>query len=80
MKKAAQVRSELLESVGGLLPIFSDVEVFLVTWKGDVNILRASLDLAVTTLAAIERAIGFFLKHERKSLAGAAKHIGGLLG
>ncbi|KAK4104488.1 hypothetical protein N658DRAFT_418442 [Parathielavia hyrcaniae] len=64
VKKAAQVRIDVLESVGGLLPIFSDVEVFLSTWQHDDNIFRASLNLAVTTLATIERAIGFFLKHE----------------
>ena len=67
VKTAAKVRNEVLESVGGLIPIFSDVELFLVTFNGDGNILNASLDLAVTTLAAIEGAIGFFIKNERKS-------------
>ena len=63
---AAQVRSNVLESVGGLIPIFSDVEVFLSTFQGDVSILNISLELAVATLVAIERAIGFFLKNECK--------------
>ena len=63
---AAQVRSNVLESVGGLIPIFSDVEVFLSTFQGDVSILNISLELAVATLLAIERAIGFFLKNECK--------------
>ena len=80
VKKAAQVRADALESVGGLLPIFSDVEVFLATYKGDDNIRKAALELAVATLTAVERAIGFFLKHGRKSRPAAAKHTPGGVG
>ncbi|KAH8788350.1 hypothetical protein F5883DRAFT_531837 [Diaporthe sp. PMI_573] len=64
VKTAARVREQVLEGFDGLVPIFSDVELFLGTFQGDLNIEKASVDLTVTTLAAIERAIGFFVSNE----------------
>ncbi|KAH6617424.1 hypothetical protein F5144DRAFT_586391 [Chaetomium tenue] len=61
---AASVRQQALEAFDGLVPIFSDVEFFLGTFPGDPRIRTASVDLTVTTLDAIERAIGFFISNE----------------
>ncbi|KAH8899100.1 hypothetical protein GQ53DRAFT_878448 [Thozetella sp. PMI_491] len=63
-KNAAKVRQKVLEGFDGLIPIFSDVELFLGTYPKDINILNASLDLTATTLEAVERAIGFFISNE----------------
>jgi hypothetical protein len=64
VKTAARVRQQAVGAFDGLIPIFSDVELFLGTFRGDVRIRRASVDLTVTTLDAIERAIGFFISNE----------------
>ena len=64
VKTAASVREKAVGAFDGLIPIFSDVELFLGTFPGDVRIRRASVDLTVTTLDAIERAIGFFISNE----------------
>lgn len=64
VKTAASVRQQALDAFDGLVPIFSDVELFLGTFPGDPRIRRASVDLTVTTLDAIERAIGFFISNE----------------
>ncbi|KAH7009847.1 hypothetical protein EDB80DRAFT_414775 [Ilyonectria destructans] len=61
---AASVRGQALQGFDGLIPIFSDVEVFLGTFPKDVGIQNASVELLVTTLDAIERAIGFFISNE----------------
>jgi hypothetical protein len=57
------VRIEVLESLDGLavVPIFSDVELFLATFPKDENIRRASIDVTTTTLIAVEQVIGFFI-------------------
>ncbi|KAL4411692.1 hypothetical protein CABS03_06117 [Colletotrichum abscissum] len=64
VKTAASVRKQVLEGFEGLVPIFSDVELFLGTFQGDLNIENASVDLTATTLGAIEYAIGFFISNE----------------
>ncbi|KAK3299643.1 uncharacterized protein B0H64DRAFT_440003 [Chaetomium fimeti] len=64
VKTAACVRQQAVDAFDGLIPIFSDVELFLGTFRGDVRIRRAAVDLTVTTLDAIERAIGFFISNE----------------
>ncbi|EMD86518.1 hypothetical protein COCC4DRAFT_115804, partial [Bipolaris maydis ATCC 48331] len=61
---AANVRNQVLAGFDGVIPIFSDVEVFLSTFQGDVNIRNASIDLIAATLEAVERAIGFFISNE----------------
>lgn len=61
---AADVRGKVLEGFDGLIPIFSDVEVFLSTFSRDVNIEKKSVELMVVTLDAIEHAIGFFISNE----------------
>lgn len=64
IKTAATVRNQVLNGFDGLVPIFSDVELFLSTFPGDPNIKSASIDLIKTTLEAIERAISFFISNE----------------
>ncbi|KLU91597.1 hypothetical protein MAPG_10115 [Magnaporthiopsis poae ATCC 64411] len=64
VKSAAHVRQQAVNAFDGLIPIFSDVELFLGTFPGDVRIRKASVDLIATTLDAIERAIGFFISNE----------------
>ncbi len=67
VKNAASVRQQAVDAFDGLIPIFSDVELFLGTFPGDVRIRKASVDLTVTTLDAIERAIGFFISNACES-------------
>jgi len=67
VKTAASVRQQALDAFDGLIPIFSDVELFLGTFRGDPRIRKASVDLTVTTLIAIESAIGFFISNECES-------------
>ncbi|ORY62060.1 uncharacterized protein BCR38DRAFT_466838 [Pseudomassariella vexata] len=64
VKIAASVRKEVLEGLDGLIPIFSDVEVFLGTFPTDSTIRNTSIDLIITTLEAVEQAIGFFISNE----------------
>ncbi|WQF85736.1 hypothetical protein CDEST_10750 [Colletotrichum destructivum] len=64
VKKGAEVRDQVSDSLDGLIPIFSDVELFLSTFRGDENIRKAAVDLAVAVIEAIERAIGFFTSKE----------------
>jgi hypothetical protein len=64
VKSAAKVRETVLESLNDLIIIFGDVELFLATFPQDANIRRSSIELTVTTLVAIENAIGFFLSNE----------------
>lgn len=64
VKTAAAVRNQVLAGFDGLVPIFSDVELFLSMFQGDPNIRLASIDLIATTLEAVERAIGFFISNE----------------
>lgn len=60
------MRNQVLEGFDSLIPIFSDVELFLGTFPRDLNIKNMSVQLTVTTLTAIEQAIGFFISNERK--------------
>ncbi|KAL8366417.1 hypothetical protein RB595_004950 [Gaeumannomyces hyphopodioides] len=64
VKTAANVRQTAINAFDGLIPIFSDVELFLGTFRDDQRIRGASVDLIATTLVAIERAIGFFISNE----------------
>ncbi|KAL2837694.1 hypothetical protein BJY01DRAFT_237764 [Aspergillus pseudoustus] len=63
LKTTADVRQQALTGFEGLAHLFSDVELFLGTFHGDENILRASIELTVSTLGAIEQAIYFFTTH-----------------
>jgi hypothetical protein len=72
VKQAASVRNQVLEGFESLIPIFSDVELFLGTFPGDTNIKNMSVELTVTTLTAIEQAIGFFTSNERKSFVATS--------
>lgn len=67
MKNAARVRNQVLEGFDGLVHIFSDVELFLGTFEQDHYIWNASMDLTLTSLEAVERAIAFFLSSDCKS-------------
>jgi hypothetical protein len=50
-----------------LIPIFSDVELFLgEMFREDTNIYNASLELTVTTLKAVDRTVAFYTSNERK--------------
>ncbi|KAK2763468.1 hypothetical protein CKAH01_05062 [Colletotrichum kahawae] len=68
VNKGAEVRVQASEGLDGLIPIFSDVELLLAVYLGDRNIQKASLSLAISTLEAIERLIGFFLSKSSKLL------------
>jgi hypothetical protein len=63
IKTASNVRTDILDSLDGLavVPIFSDVELFLATFPKDENIRRASINITTTTLIAVEQVIGFFI-------------------
>ncbi|KAK8063333.1 hypothetical protein PG996_007985 [Apiospora saccharicola] len=69
-KQAATARKKVAETFDGkgfenLIPIFSDVELFLgEMFCEDGNIHSASLDLTVTTLKAVDRTIGFYISNE----------------
>ncbi|KAF4462568.1 hypothetical protein FALBO_10622 [Fusarium albosuccineum] len=64
IQTASRAREKILGGFDGLIPIFSDVELFLGTFPKDAGIRNASVDLTVTTLQAVEGAIGFFLSNE----------------
>ncbi|KAJ5715306.1 uncharacterized protein N7483_012487 [Penicillium malachiteum] len=64
MKTAAKVRNQVLAGFDGLVHLFSDVELFLGTFPKDDNIKSASLDLTVSALEAVEKAITFFISNE----------------
>ncbi|KAJ0164049.1 hypothetical protein CTA2_1862 [Colletotrichum tanaceti] len=77
VKKGAEVRKQLSDSLDDLIPIFSDVELYLSTFRGDEHIRKAAVDLAVAVLEAVERAIGFFTS---KEFVRGLKAFGGGLG
>ncbi|KAK7912128.1 hypothetical protein PG985_014609 [Apiospora marii] len=68
--QAAAVRKQVIETFDGegfenLIPIFSDVELFLgEMFREDTNIYNASLELTVTTLKAVDRTVGFYISNE----------------
>ncbi|XP_014562039.1 hypothetical protein COCVIDRAFT_11510 [Bipolaris victoriae FI3] len=64
VKTAAKVRNQVLKGFDGVVPLFSDAELFLSTFQGDVNIQNASIKLIAATMEAVERAIGFFISNE----------------
>ncbi|KAK0661354.1 hypothetical protein DIS24_g2497 [Lasiodiplodia hormozganensis] len=64
VENAARVRNQVLEGFDGLVHIFSDVELFLGTFEQDHYVWNASMDLTLTTLEAVERAIVFFLSSD----------------
>ncbi|KAK6220697.1 hypothetical protein LQW54_001888 [Pestalotiopsis sp. IQ-011] len=64
--KSAQVREEVLRSFNDILDVFSPVELFLSLFPGDQNIIKASTDLTVIILKAVEQAIVFFLRNSVK--------------
>lgn len=78
VKTAASVRNQVLEYFDGLIPIFSDVELFLGNFPDDKNIWNASVDLTITTLDAIERAIGFFISNQCKPPLFSQRTLGRL--
>lgn len=58
------MRNQVLEGFDGVVPLFSDAELFLSTFQGDANIRNASIELIAATIEAVERAIGFFISNE----------------
>ncbi|KAH8810790.1 hypothetical protein F5884DRAFT_875629 [Xylogone sp. PMI_703] len=64
VKTAARVRQQVLEGFDDLIPIFSDAELFLMTFSGDKNIRDTSINLAMATLDGIEQAVSFFIRNE----------------
>ncbi|PKY03829.1 hypothetical protein P168DRAFT_345063 [Aspergillus campestris IBT 28561] len=71
VKTAASVRSEVLGSLENLIPTFSTAELFLGIFRNDANIREASIQLTISTLVAIERAIVFFIRHEVRKAGNA---------
>ncbi|KAK8859209.1 hypothetical protein PGQ11_009943 [Apiospora arundinis] len=80
--QASTVRKQVSETFGGerfenLIPIFSDVELFLgEMFNKDPHIYNASLELTVTALKAVDRTIGFYTSNEF-SRGGKAIAMGG---
>lgn len=68
MKVASEVRKKLTGSFDSdsLDRTFSDIELFLATFPEDENIKKASVNLVVATLKAIEDTIGFFIQNSGK--------------
>jgi hypothetical protein len=66
-KKNAEVRQQTLDALDDLENVFSDVEIFLGTFKTEETIARQAVDLMVDVLLAVERAIGFFTSAGRES-------------
>lgn len=64
LKTAAKVRNEALSGLDDLIPVLSDVELFLGTFQGDIAIRKASVYLTVSIIDAVERSIGFFISNE----------------
>ncbi|KAK3983790.1 hypothetical protein QBC44DRAFT_391456 [Cladorrhinum sp. PSN332] len=64
IKKAAEVRKQVLEGLDNLTTLFADAELFLATFPEDLNIRQASIDLTVAVLDTVEHAIGFFTRNE----------------
>ncbi|KAK3942335.1 hypothetical protein QBC46DRAFT_339541 [Diplogelasinospora grovesii] len=69
LKTAANVRKEVLESVGvgDLSYIFSKAETFMNIFPEDISVREASIDLTATIIDAIEHAIGFFISNGYKA-------------
>lgn len=66
MKTTAKVRNETLHGLDDLMPVLSDVELFLGTFQGDIAIRKASTSLTVAIIDAVERSIGFFISNDGK--------------
>lgn len=66
MKTAAKVRNEVLHGFDDLIPILSDVELYLGTFPGDEAIRKVATSLTVAIIDAVERSIGFFISSEGK--------------
>ncbi|KAL8396359.1 hypothetical protein RB596_009845 [Gaeumannomyces avenae] len=64
VKTTADVRQTAISAFDEVIPLFSDVELFLGAFQGDGRIRSTSVDLVATTLVAIENAIGFFISNE----------------
>ncbi|PYH93979.1 hypothetical protein BO71DRAFT_326376 [Aspergillus ellipticus CBS 707.79] len=64
VQTSATVRQQVLASFDRLQDLFADVELFLNTFREDAYVYRASVDLTVATLTAIECAIDFFTSNE----------------
>lgn len=67
VKKGAEVRNETLDTFDELEDVFSDVELFLGTFREEAPILEKSVSLVARVLLAIERGIRFFTRSDRKS-------------
>lgn len=64
IKTSAKVRNEVLHGLDDLMPILSDVELFLGTFQGDQAIRKVAISLTVAIIDAVERSIGFFISKE----------------
>lgn len=69
MRVAAGVRDQVKKKLNedDMGKTFGDIELFLSVFQEDPNIEKASVDLLVAILAAVEGVIGFFLSHQGKS-------------
>lgn len=65
---AGSVREQVKDTFDGneLEKTLEDIEIFLSVFQGDKNIEKASVELLVAVLAAVEGTIGFFLSHQGK--------------
>jgi hypothetical protein len=67
VEKGAEIRSEALGAFDDLEDVFSDVEMFLGTFREEGPIVAKAVTLVAHVLLAMERCIVFFTRPDRKS-------------
>ncbi|KAI0180411.1 hypothetical protein GGR52DRAFT_531179 [Hypoxylon sp. FL1284] len=71
IKRSSETRQKLLEGLDELDSIFKDIELFLITFPTEENVIEAGIELVLSVLVAVERLIGFYLKHKVKKAFSA---------
>ncbi|KAI0834647.1 hypothetical protein F5Y06DRAFT_306684 [Hypoxylon sp. FL0890] len=74
IKRASDTRQKILHGLDELDSMFIDIELFLIIFPTEPNVREAGTDLVVSALMAVEKLIGFYLKHKgRKALSALFK-------
>ncbi|KAI2606539.1 hypothetical protein GGR54DRAFT_436977 [Hypoxylon sp. NC1633] len=71
VKRASNTRQQVLQGLDKLDSMFGDIELFLVVFPTEKNVLEAGIELVVSILTAVERLIGFYLKPRGKKAISA---------
>ncbi|KAI0139370.1 hypothetical protein F4776DRAFT_662329 [Hypoxylon sp. NC0597] len=70
IKRASDTRQKILHGLDKLDSMFRDIELFLIIFPTESNVREAGTDLVVSALTAVEKLIGFYVKHKgRKALS-----------